>query len=132
LNKEQLTKEIRNALNKWESWSSFTVTKKGHGFEIEYVYTGPNKAMSLEDVVIWKHNLQYRDKNEEHVDISGLPEETGYESLVVCPKCQGPVGGKVNHSTGWATCTCVNCGYHYKRRMGIPRPEGWYDYNLSY
>ena len=70
MNKEQLSKELRNALHKWESWISFTVTKKGHGYEIEYVYTIPKNAMSLEDVVIWKHKVQSQsDLRRNEVDV---------------------------------------------------------------
>lgn len=55
MNKEQIRKEIDNAFNKWKSWDSFTITRKGHGFEIEFSYMkGIEGAMPLEDVVIWK------------------------------------------------------------------------------
>jgi len=62
MNKEQLIKEIKKALDKGESWSAFTVSKKGHSFEIEYVYTSSKNAMSLEDVVIWKHGIRLKER----------------------------------------------------------------------
>lgn len=65
MNKEQLRKELDKALHKWENWDSFIVSKKGHGFQIEYVFEKPIKnAMSLEDVVIWKNKIQSKNEVE--------------------------------------------------------------------